>query len=283
VVRVIDTEELPHSWLIRRHHTRDGWSIEGLPLPDPPELMRPGLEGMRTLAPSMDEMLREAGDTYGALHVRRFAGQRWLGVDTSTPVLSTRPGLLLGDHLLLSTAAIADMRRTDTVSLVIGPDWLHWWEAQLSEELHAGPHQLTGLPWPLDPAAAPVTIPAEFLVQWTLDPATHFACHVASGTMLGDVRVDTATNVPEPTNERPEGGKEGSVSVGAKGHPMTRWLHRVAPKRLGLKPDTASAETLLTEYEAEKETTPLAGKERTRRKRAIAQWLRDNGSGMVRS
>jgi hypothetical protein len=206
VVRVVDTEELPHPWLIRRHHTRDGWGIEGLALAYPPQLIPSILEGMRTLAPGIDEMLREAGDTYSARHARRFTGQRWLGVDTLTPVLSTRPGLLLGDHLLLNTPVITGLRDADTASLTLSPDWLRWWETRLLQELTAGAHQLTGLPWSPDPRGVPVTIPAEFLVQWTLDPATHFACHVASNTMLGDLRLTAAVDTagrPGSADEAP--------------------------------------------------------------------------------
>jgi hypothetical protein len=280
LLRVVGTEELPQPWLIRRHHTRDGWGIEGVPLAYPPPLMGPALEGMRTLAPGLDEMMREAGDTYSARQIRRATGQRWLGVDTSTAVLSTRSGLLLGDHLLLNTPAIADLRRTDTAGMTIGPDWLRWWQMQL---LNAG--GLTGLPWPLDPRAGPVTIPSDMLVQWTLDPATHFACHAASSTMLGDVRMAEAATArsatpdsPISVSDIPHAGPE--PRAGRRGHPMTPWLHRVVPKRAGLQPDMASAETLLTDWEAEKDTTPLIGKERTRRLRAIVQWLRANGSGI---
>jgi hypothetical protein len=175
VFRALGDELLPHPWLCQRAPD----SLNFVPV-------RPGIEQLLVRPPNAALELMTEYQVRSGLTV----SQRVLGLGTPA-CLSSRPGLLLSDALLMETPVARELLAGGALlEARLGADWLRWLYALLSERLHRLEITLSGLPWPLAIETDPVAITAETLPGWELDLATDFARRFGTETYLCDLRVE---------------------------------------------------------------------------------------------
>jgi hypothetical protein len=182
IIHALGDELLDRKWLCLR--TAAGPAF--IPLTDP--AARALFEHAPAIQPALD-LIASYRVRGAALPAEPPAPGGILGVDTPSR-LTTRPGILLSDYLLMKTSVARDLHDAQALEARLGADWLTHLMQVLFSELYRSEITLSGLRWPFTPTPAAQSITAEMLPSWQIDLATDFARLVGTETYLCDLRVE---------------------------------------------------------------------------------------------